>query len=561
MAQVATYAQTRNGLGGIVKQDTSSNYFQATPKPIMLRQYYNCGYSIAEAINDIKDNSDEAGANRSFVYSGTKDGFPLMNIGDNGTGMTRKQLEESIQLGLSAGKKRSKTARGRFGIGLTSSIGAFQCRAEIFSKTSKGKLYKLVFDIEEMIKNDTWRLKTEPTTQKEMDYFLKHTGHKSTDENVSGTLIHLTNIRSYKDHKSKVKSLTKSIGQTFREDITSGKKHYVNNVLVEAIDPMGFQNPPVYKGVTYKSTFFSKLEYDNIKYYDKNGVQHEDGKMTITFYKLHDLDYDKKVTEALGYNAFNSGLYVMRQGREMVAAYKGPDTKKPLFPHNNQTARLRGEVTYELGTDYGMDNEVGTDFTKKQVRFSQNLIDHTYSDIKKVIAFFRQQYKVEQELRKGKTKTTKSTQFSESTLIKTASGARDLLTTPVNQKPVLEAGFPIEKFIDNGNDDLYEITKVSKGEQASPFESTLIPNGKAKIVLCFNTDHRLWKEFLNDDEMSQRSKFAILSLIASYCQSVWTNIPQPSEDYERKMRRVEGDIGKNLDILLQMKPKLFNLDD
>ena len=214
-----------------------------------------------------------------------------------------------------------------------------------------------------------------------------------------------------------------------------------------------------------------------------------------------------------------------------------------------------------MGTDYGMDNEVGTDFTKKQVRFSQNLIDHTYSDIKKVIAFFRQQYKVEQELRKGKTKTTKSTQFSESTLIKTASGARDLLTTPVNQKPVLEACFPIEKFIDNGNDDLYEITKVSKGEQASPFESTLIPNGKAKIVLCFNTDHRLWKEFLNDDEMSQRSKFAILSLIASYCQSVWTNIPQPSEDYERKMRRVEGDIGKNLDILLQMKPKLFNLDD
>ena len=560
MAQAATLAGNSYYRRKVVKQDTS-NYFQAIPKPIMLRQYYNCGYSIADATNDIKDNSHDSGANRSLVHSGTRDGLPLMNIGDNGIGMTRKQLEESIQLGLSAGKKRSKNARGRFGIGLTSSIGAFKCRAEIFSKTSKGKLYKLVFDIEEMIENDTWELKTVPATQKEMDYFLKHTGHKSTDENISGTLVHLTNIRAYKDHKSKVKTLTKSIGQTFREDINSGKKHYVNGVLVKAIDPMGFHNPPVYKGVTYKSTFFHKLEYDNIKYYDKNNVLQEDGKMSITFYKLHNLDFDKKVTEALGYNAFNSGLYIMRQGREMVAAYKGGDTKKPLFPYNTQTARLRGEVKFNLGKDYGMDDEVGTDFTKKHNNWSQNLIDHTYSDIKKIIALFRQQYKVEQESRKRKTQTTQSTQFSESTVIKTATNNRDLLTTPVNQQPALDAGFPIEKFIDNGNDDLYEITKVSKGEQASPFESTLIPNGKAKIVLCINTDHRLWKEFLNDDEMSQRSKFAIYSFIASYCQSVWTNIPQPSEDYERKMRRVEGDIGKNLDVLLQMKPKLFDIND
>ena len=573
---MAVNAQVRTSRYGLqVKTNSKSNtskdkkeQFDAIPSPVMLRQYYDCGYSIAEASNDITDNaSPDQLASRIYYWSGMYEGLPYYTVADNGLGMTKPQLKAMIRLGASSDKinqRDLKVDRGRFHIGAKASIGTFQCRALILTKTKDGRIWKLVFDIEEMIKNDSWKLEVNLADEKEVELFFKKLNKKPTDTNVSGTVIHMTRIQAYKSPESKAKTIKKVVGQTFREDIYKGKKFYMNGVEIEPIDPMAIETPAVWKGKTFRGKRWASDKYTNVKYYDSNGVLHKDGYIELIYYKLDDLGWDKAIARDLGYNAQNSGIYVMRQDREIAAAYRGSDTK-PLFPFNSETARLRVLMRYKLGTDFGMDREVGIPYLKNKVSFSEDLQNLLRRDMAQKISQFREEYKIEKEARKKLKTTTASTKWSERKVMDIASSIRSLLPPIPNVDLQLPPITSIDEFIDNGSKDLYEVKYVSLGELACPFGGHLIKNGQSKIVLMINKDHPLYKEFLNNDDMSQRSKFCIYSLITAVIHAKWSNLPINTEkaqlEYEQKWRSIESSIGNALYYLLGMKPDIFDLND
>lgn len=127
---------------------------KAPPRAVaMLESLRGLGYSTASAIADIVDNSISAGASEvciDFKWAGTNS---LVQILDNGRGMSDAELEGAMRLG----DKNPLTVRdardlGRFGMGLkTASLS--QCRRLTVASIKDGEQSCLRWDLDELAAN------------------------------------------------------------------------------------------------------------------------------------------------------------------------------------------------------------------------------------------------------------------------------------------------------------------------------------------------------------------------------------------------------------------------
>ena len=153
-----------------------------TPDKTLFPKMGNTGYTVAEALSELIDNSiDAREENRSLeinIKIDKQKGHILVE--DNGRGMNEEVASNSIKLGASS-KKTGEL--GQFGIGLKSacmSLGK-KFTLETSSKGSNEE-YILVFDEDEFIANGSWS-----------DFEIKI--KKGTDINRSFTKIKIEKLR------------------------------------------------------------------------------------------------------------------------------------------------------------------------------------------------------------------------------------------------------------------------------------------------------------------------------------------------------------------------------
>ena len=129
------------------------------PQPsILLESLRNMGYTLKSAIADIVDNSITANATSiSIQYRGIYQGSPWLAICDNGDGMNREQLFQSMKFGSRAyhQERRGNNDLGRFGLGMkTASIS--QCRKLTVFSWQNGQVSAFCWDLDNI--DETWQI-------------------------------------------------------------------------------------------------------------------------------------------------------------------------------------------------------------------------------------------------------------------------------------------------------------------------------------------------------------------------------------------------------------------
>lgn len=198
-------------------------------------------FDVYSAYGEVLDNSVEADAqNVKIKFKTSLDANRGRNFwhidsvafGDDGTGMDEETLHRCLQLGYSS-RYGSRKGIGRFGVGMTK--GAIsQCqKIEVYSKeeTNPNWLYTC-FDIEEI--------------ENQGEAIIPTPKHKNLPEEYEdivntqrGTLVIWSKIDRQERTATDIIDESKIwIGRTFRKFIFDGKKFFIDNQEIKAIDPL-----------------------------------------------------------------------------------------------------------------------------------------------------------------------------------------------------------------------------------------------------------------------------------------------------------------------------------
>ncbi len=114
------------------------------------------GYSLQTALADIVDNSITAGAQHIELLADTHEDAPAIGVLDNGSGMTREQLEEAMRPGSrNPLDKRDADDLGRFGLGLKTASFS-QCRRLTVLTKRNGVTSCASWDLDTVAKRNKW---------------------------------------------------------------------------------------------------------------------------------------------------------------------------------------------------------------------------------------------------------------------------------------------------------------------------------------------------------------------------------------------------------------------
>ena len=97
--------------------------------PVLMESTRAMGYSLESAVADIIDNSIAANASSIDINFSPYEAVPFISILDNGTGMTKEQINDAMRYGSQSSlNMRESTDLGRFGLGLkTASLSQCRC--------------------------------------------------------------------------------------------------------------------------------------------------------------------------------------------------------------------------------------------------------------------------------------------------------------------------------------------------------------------------------------------------------------------------------------------------
>lgn len=218
---------------------------------MLLSSLRSVGYTEETAIADIVDNSISSGANTIQLYFDWDDQTIL--IADNGKGMQKKELLDSMKIGSSdPGVTRSASDLGRFGMGMKTASFSLGKQLLVISK-QKDEINNAEWNLEYVENEDKWEILIH--SDEKIDTYIKSKTDKIEFQNWDeGTLISLSMLDKLIDENNMQKSKVK-----FYKTVEKVKKHlamifhrfieednlqiYVNKNLLEAWNPFIRQNP------------------------------------------------------------------------------------------------------------------------------------------------------------------------------------------------------------------------------------------------------------------------------------------------------------------------------
>lgn len=331
------------------------DYLDNTPNAAkLLESMRYLGYDDKSAICDILDNCIDANAKHVWINitKDSKDDDYIIDIADDGHGMTFEILNQAVRLGSNTSRSH-RSDLGRFGMGLTTATLSLGRRLTVISKTLKGEHFIVINDIDSMISNNTFaREKFGPADSNEIDLFEKATKHSK-----QGTLVRISKADGFK--RMYDKTMIKHLGQIYRYFIRNGLVIQVNGEVVPVNDPLWLD---------HKETEEFSNEVHDLKIKDLNIEE----PIRIRLVILPNQGGQNENRRA-GYNLEKSGFYILRNNREIASSQTlGLISRHPDF------IRFRGEI-FITGA---VDEVMGIEFTKRDIKPTQAVRDQLEQFIK-----------------------------------------------------------------------------------------------------------------------------------------------------------------------------------
>ncbi len=313
------------------------------------------GYDNLYAISDIVDNSIDADAQNVWISieRAPKADF-VISIADDGMGMTEDALDQASRLGSDTPRNQA-TDLGRFGMGLVTASLSLGRRLTIITRANGGDILANVTDVDHMAESNKFvKEYFGVAREQEQQIYREFLG-----EVPHGTVVQITKCDGFKRKfvKSIEKDLTKHLGQVYRMFIRTNRHFYINGPEVLVNDPLWLdhESTEVYSDETYE-----------LKYTDAEGREVHDP-VRVRLVILPDQG-GRTANKKAGYNVQRSGLYVLRNNRE-IAPHQLLGLES--LSRHPSLIRFRGEV-FVTGR---LDDALGIEFTKRDVKPLQSIRD------------------------------------------------------------------------------------------------------------------------------------------------------------------------------------------
>lgn len=303
----------------------------------------NSGYSNVAAIEDLMDNSVDAGANNIRI---TIDDLKKIIIADDGVGMSMDVLRQAVRLG---GRKAHDIVNdlGKYGFGLITASISLGPRLTVITRHD-GVTNLAIFDYKEIQDTNEFHATFREATETEnvsFDY--------RTDNAKNGTVIMIDDCDriQYSSAEDLVKDLKKSVRSVFRKFMRDDDKRIIiNDTVLQYYDPLFLFDPKVKKRMDKTVTVSTA-----------NGEE-----------ELHIIAVTLPATEKSEKNPYGVGIptqgfYALRNNREIAAAVEIPE----IFKKHNNLNLLRIELQFHSG----LDDEMGVNYTKHNMHPSSRIVN------------------------------------------------------------------------------------------------------------------------------------------------------------------------------------------
>jgi len=323
----------------------------------------NTGYDNITAVADLIDNSIDAEATniRISIVPVTND-FKII-ISDDGYGMTRDILDQAMRLGSDT-VRNTESDLGKFGMGLVTASISLGKRLTVISKTNDG-IFTSIQDLDSISQTNRFEKELRESTEDETSIF-----NNENPKTSHGTVVIIekcdrlqnANINQFS------KNLVDTIGQIFRMFIQSSNKNiFIRGEKIDPVDPLFLNDDSteMYSDETFNITVNGNPENVRLRI-------------------VATPDFGQQMNRMKGINVANQGFYMMRNNREIAS---GKDLG--IFTKHNDLNRLRMEVFFSGN----IDNDMGINFTKRDVKPTQSIIDKVNQIAYPQIASFRAKIK------------------------------------------------------------------------------------------------------------------------------------------------------------------------
>jgi len=316
----------------------------------LLSSLRNTGYDSYTALEDIIDNSIDAGARNIGVSIETADKDIRITISDDGLGMSEKVLDEALKLG-SETEKNEISDLGKYGMGLCTASISIAKKLEVITKRDGDNYWYSRQDLDEVVKLNDFKKESHAATKEEMALFKKlvPSGH--------GTIVVLSKTDRISNSNTTIfaGTLAREIGRIFRKFIAAGISINVNGKKITSNDPLMEDA----KG----TRIYSDEEYE---------VPTSAGREKVCVKIAILPKFNDELEEEMQMNTRTQGFYILRNNREIESG-----VTLDVFKRHNRFNRLRMELYFTSN----LDNEMGVRFSKDGVTPNQAIKDYLKKEI------------------------------------------------------------------------------------------------------------------------------------------------------------------------------------
>lgn len=318
----------------------------------LLSSLRNTGYDSYSAIEDIVDNSIDAGARTIRVNIGSKDKETYVLIADDGCGMDENILDEALKLG-SATQKDELSDLGKFGMGLCTASISMAKKLEVITCQQGAKTLYSCQDLDQIVEKNEFLKELGQANSEQVQKF------KDVIEGDRGTVVILTKVDRISNTNLSIFSstLAKEMGRIYRKFIQAGIKFIVNDKEIESIDPLMLDHA--------ETQTWSDEEYDLPS---GSNATKEKIKVKIAILPSVNEQNEKEMNMSIR----SQGFYVLRNNREIANG-----VTLEVFKKHNDFNRLRIEMSFTSN----LDNEMGVRFSKDGVSPNQAITDFLKQEI------------------------------------------------------------------------------------------------------------------------------------------------------------------------------------
>lgn len=305
-------------------------------------------YTFETAIADIIDNSITAGANKIRIYAQIDDSKKIqIAILDNGKGITKKELPQIMTLGsTSALDVRAEKDLGRFGLGMKTASFSLCRKLTVYSVQDRIPTCAACWDIDFMIKSNSWALKTIDKRS-----IIKLPFFENTSKYKNSTTILLENIDAYIAanpspeelfaYLARLKEHLALIFHRYLEGEDGVKKItiFINDSLVEPNNP-------------FDCVVETAQRVRNTKKLSSLQIPYKENTIDITPYRLPFQKAQLTDYESEAKLDIKQGFYIYRNKRLIMhSSWHG---LKNLAPMITKRARVQVDISNVLDIDFGI---------------------------------------------------------------------------------------------------------------------------------------------------------------------------------------------------------------